>query len=239
MNVIDINKISFGYNAQQDILSELSLAVPQNSIFGLLGNNGVGKTTLIRIIVGLMRPRIGAIQLFGLLVREKRQELMSKIGILIESPSLYGHLTGLQNLHVFGAYIGASHFDIQRVIQQTGMESFQHKKSKQYSTGMKQRLGIAIALLRNPELLILDEPTNGLDPEGIVELRNLLYDLKQEGKTILVSSHLLSEIDKVATHIGILRKGKCIYNGPIEGFKHKDHDLEATYFLNKENEDYK
>ena len=227
--IVKIENLEFGYSRKETILKKLSMSVQTNSIFGLLGSNGEGKTTLIKCILGILKPRKGNISIFSSSLDRNRSKILLNIGSLVESPSLYGHLSGLENLMIFATYLKIDNNTIEKVILQLDMQNFIDKKCKNYSTGMKQRLGIALALLRNPTLLILDEPTNGLDPNGIADLRTLLKQLNSQGITIIISSHLLSEIEKIASYIGIIKNGSCTYNGTIENFTKKEIDLETKY----------
>lgn len=223
--IISVEALNFGYHKKQLTLNELNLAVPKASIYGFLGANGAGKSTTIRTILGLLRPQSGNIHLFGKNITSNRLEVLQKVGTLIESPSLYKHLSGYDNLKIACKYLDVPTSRIDEVLGLVNLSENAHKISKKYSTGMKQRLGLAIALLTDPELLILDEPTNGLDPTGIIEIRNILQQLHQQGKTIFLSSHLLSEIEKIATQVGIIKNGTMIFQGTI-------HELEQLRMNN-------
>jgi len=195
-------------------LSDVCLRVRAGSIFGFLGPNGAGKTTLIRIVLGLIRPTAGQVRLFGRDARENRCDALRRTGSLVESPSLYGHLTGHENLEIRRRMLGLAPASIARALEVVGLNSAAGKLVRQYSLGMRQRLGSAQALLASPELLILDEPTNGLDPAGIREMRDLLRRMPAEhGVTVFLSSHLLGEVEQVATHIGILSSGRVLFQG--------------------------
>ena len=187
-------------------------------VYGVLGPNGAGKSTTLKMILGLARPTAGEISLFGLPVNEKnRIKLLKQTGSLIESPSYYGHLTGAENLQIIQTLKGCSKKDIDKVLKIVRLDEAKGKLVNHYSLGMKQRLGLAAALLGFPKLLILDEPTNGLDPAGIQEMRELICSLPAEyGITVVVSSHLLSEIDQMADHVGIIRKGELVYQNTLE-----------------------
>lgn len=201
----------------QVVVDDLSLQVPYQSIYGFLGPNGAGKSSTLRLITGLLRKQQGSIHLFGKSLEKNRASLLQQTGTLIESPSVYSNLTAAENLKVWQSYFRCPDQRIAQVLQTVGLTDTGSKKAGQFSLGMKQRLGIAIALLHQPSLLILDEPTNGLDPEGIIEIRTLLQQLnKEEGITILVSSHLLAEIEKLVSHLGIINKGKLLFQGPLE-----------------------
>lgn len=213
--VISTQNLTFNFGNQK-VVNSLSLQVPQGSIYGFLGPNGAGKTTTIKLLLNLLKTDEGSISVFGKDLKSNRIEILSKTGSLIEQPAIYLHLTGRENL-VNRA--GLLQLPIRRVDEMLELVQLKHaanKKAGQYSLGMKQRLGIALALLSDPELLILDEPTNGLDPNGIIEIRELLINLtRQHGKTVFISSHLLSEIERMATHVGIINNGSMLFQGSI------------------------
>ena len=203
--------------ATHDVLRGISMQVPTGSIYGFLGPNGAGKTTTLRLILGLLKTQQGQVRIFGRRIDEDRIAILRDIGSMIESPSLYDHLTADENLRVLQLIHRCPATRIREVLELVGLGGTGKKRAKQFSLGMRQRLGIAAALVHRPSLIILDEPTNGLDPGGIIEMRNLLMELnRRDGCTILVSSHLLSEIDRIATHVGILGKGKLLFQGTIE-----------------------
>lgn len=210
--VIQTENLSYHFRKGEQVLNQLSLNVPEGSVYGFLGPNGAGKTTTLRLILGLLKIESGEIKILGKQLSKNRLEILKKVGSLIEQPSLYGHLTGKENLELYRLTYGLPVHHINRVLDIAKLRDAAHKKAKAYSLGMKQRLSIAVALLHDPELLILDEPTNGLDPKGIVETRELIIELsRKHGKTIMVSSHMLSEIEKMATHVGIIHKGKLLF----------------------------
>ena len=193
---------------RQVAVDDVSIEVPEGSIYGFLGANGAGKTTTLRLILGLLRADCGSIRLFG---KEVRRGGAQGIGALIESPSLYAHLTGRQNLDISRRLLGLPPREIDRVIELVGLDGAGAKRVGGYSLGMRQRLAIARALLGRPRLLILDEPTNGLDPEGILDMRALMRRLSAgEGTTLLVSSHLLAEVEQVATHVAMVHRGRLL-----------------------------
>jgi ABC-type multidrug transport system ATPase subunit len=195
----------------------LGLRVPRGSIYGFLGPNGAGKTTTIRLLLGLIRPHGGQVQLFGQPLRPNRRALLGRVGALVESPSLYPHLTGRENLEVTRRLVGGTEAQIGQALHVVRLEETANRRTRGYSNGMKQRLGLALALLGTPELLILDEPTNGLDPAGIQEMRDLISRLPGEyGITVFLSSHLLAEVEQVATHIGIIQEGRLRFQGTQE-----------------------
>jgi ABC-type multidrug transport system ATPase subunit len=203
--------------AQDDVLRGISMQVPTGSIYGFLGPNGAGKTTTLRLILGLLRTQRGEIRVFGQRFDRHRIAILRNVGSMIESPSLYDHLSAAENLRLLQIIHRCPEIRITEVLELVGLAHTGKKRAKQFSLGMRQRLGIAAALLHRPSLIILDEPTNGLDPSGIIEIRNLLVELnRRDGCTILVSSHLLSEVDRVATHVGVLGKGKLLFQGTID-----------------------
>jgi len=194
----------------------LNLEVPRCSIYGFLGPNGAGKTTTIRMLLGLIRPDEGEVKLFGESLKQNRLALLNRVGALVENPSLYLHLTGRENLEVTRRLRGVERKQIARVLEIVNLEKDADRKVREYSLGMRQRLGLALALLSEPELLILDEPTNGLDPAGIQEMRELLRRLPAEHQiTIFLSSHLLTEVEQIATHLGIVQNGKLLFQGSL------------------------
>ena len=199
-------------------VSAINMQVPPGTIYGFLGPNGAGKSTTLKMILGLVRPTEGGITLFNVPVNEKnRMKLLSQTGSLIESPSYYGHLTGEENLRIVQTLKGCSEKDIDEVLKIVRLHEARKKPVNHYSLGMKQRLGLAAALLGFPKLLILDEPTNGLDPAGIQEMRELICSLPGVyNMTVLVSSHLLSEIDQMADYVGIIRKGELVYQDTLK-----------------------
>jgi lantibiotic transport system ATP-binding protein len=197
------------------VLRELSVQVPWGSIYGFLGPNGAGKTTAIRMFLGLLRPVSGDIRVFGARVPEGLTNILRRAGSLIEQPSLYDHLTGHENAEIIRKMRGLISAATDRAMAAAGAERFRNQRVREYSRGMRQRLGVAIALLGDPELLLLDEPLNGLDAGALQAFRQLLRTINQEhGTTIVISSHQLEEIDQVATHIGILgHTGDMLFEG--------------------------
>lgn len=192
----------------------LSLNVPTTSVYGFLGPNGAGKSTTIRMVLGLQRPDRGSIRLFGHTQTERRLESLHRIGSLVEAPSIYENLTGRENLEVHRRLLGLSRRNIDEALTTVDLLDAADRLVKGYSSGMKQRLGLAQALLGNPNLLLLDEPTNGLDPAGIREVRTLIRDLPNRcGATVFLSSHLLAEVEQVATQLAIISKGELKFEG--------------------------
>jgi ABC-type multidrug transport system ATPase subunit len=195
---------------RQMALAGLNLEVPRGVVYGFLGPNGAGKTTTVRLLTGLIRPDGGSIELFGRPFRHSDRKMLFDVGALIESPSFYPHLSGRNNLIVM------PRARIEELLEIVGLTSRANDRVSNYSLGMKQRLGIAVALLNDPQLLLLDEPANGLDPHGIVQLRNTLKALAAGGKTVFVSSHILPEIQQLADIIGIVAAGKLVTQGPLD-----------------------
>lgn len=201
-------------------VDHIALQVPQGSIFGFLGPNGAGKTTTIRLLLRLIRADKGTIRILDLEMPKNRQLILQKIGALVELPSLYPHLTGYENLDITRRILGRDRQQIANVLKIVGMEKEARRLVRAYSLGMRQRLGLALALLGDPELLILDEPMNGLDPAGIKEMRALIKHLAYDrGITIFLSSHLLSEVEQIATHVGIVANGTLIFQGTLDSLR--------------------
>lgn len=202
----------------QTCVDHLDLRIRANRIYGFLGPNGAGKSTTLKMLLGLVTPTEGTIDLFSARSTSKnRMKLLKQIGSLIESPSYYGHLSAKENLKIFATLLQVPDSNIEKVLQIVRLEKHQQKAVSKFSLGMKQRLGLASALLSFPKLLILDEPTNGLDPAGIQEMRELIKSLPaQYGMTVIVSSHLLPEIDQMAEDIGIIANGKLMYQGELD-----------------------
>lgn len=214
-NIITTNALTKEYDHKK-VVNTLDLNVPEGSVYGFLGPNGAGKSTTLKMLLGLVKPTGGQIQILGKkLAPENRLEILQQTGSLIESPAYYGHLSGKENLQIICKLKNVPEKGIVRVMHLVRMENQMDKKVKNYSLGMKQRLGIAAALLGSPRLLLLDEPTNGLDPAGIQEIRELIRSLPEHGITVLVSSHLLAEIDQMATDVGIIDKGQLIFQDSL------------------------
>jgi len=218
MSVIQVNNISKHFGSLK-ALDGLSFEVQAGQVFGFLGQNGSGKSTTIRMLLSLIHPTSGSIQIFGDSIASNRNKVLEEIGAIIERPDLYPYLSAKEHLQLFAKLRSKkiTPSSIEDTLVKVGLKDRAKDKVHTFSLGMKQRLGIGIALLHNPSLIILDEPTNGLDPQGISDIRNLIQHLaKEEGKTILVSSHILSEIEQMASHILILHKGKKLADGPIQ-----------------------
>jgi lantibiotic transport system ATP-binding protein len=236
-NVIEATGLARRFGTVQ-ALDGVNLHVPQGSIYGFLGPNGAGKTTTIRILLGLLRPHAGEVRLLGYPIPKQRLAALRRVGTLVESPSLYPHLTGYENLELVRRMIDATPTQVQRALSIVGLDSPRdaHRPVRGYSQGMRQRLGIAIALLPVPDLLILDEPTNGLDPAGIHEMRELIRQMpEKDGVTVFLSSHLLSEIEQVATQIGIIDQGRVIFEGAPDELRASYQD-EATLVTDRAGE---
>lgn len=207
---------------KQCAVSNVSLCVEKNTVFGLLGANGAGKSTVLKMIAGILKPSSGTIDFDG---RPWTREVLGDIGAFIETPPVYGNLTAYENLKVKAILLGVKEERIREVLDIAGLADTGNKRAGQFSLGMRQRLGIALALLNEPKLLILDEPANGLDPAGILELRGLLRGFPARGITVLLSSHILSEVQQTADHIGILSEGVLKYSGKVN----PGEDLETLF----------
>ena len=216
MNIIETRDLCKQYGDALRV-AHLNLNVPEGSVYGFLGPNGAGKSTTLKMILGLVHPTTGDIQVLGQpMDHAHRLTVLQQVGSLIENPSYYGHLTGEGNLRIVQTLRGAPEKDIQEVLQIVRLDSQKDKQVAHYSLGMKQRLGLAAALLGYPKLLILDEPTNGLDPAGIQEMRELICSLPRRfGMTVVVSSHLLTEIDQMADHVAIIREGELVFQDTL------------------------
>ncbi len=220
-NIIEIKDLCKSYKKQK-VLKEISMNIPKNQVYGLLGANGAGKSTLLKMLSGLSRPTSGEIIFEG---HPWSRKDLKDIGALIETPPIYENLTAWENLKVKALLLGVSEERMQEVLEIVNLTDTGRKRAGAFSLGMKQRLGIALALLGNPRLLILDEPTNGLDPLGIQELRHLIRSFPEQGITVIVSSHILSEIRMTADHIGIISHGRLGYEGAVTD----DEDLEELF----------
>ena len=215
-------------------VDELSFTVNEGDVYGFLGQNGAGKSTTLRMMLTLIKPSSGEIDIFGESLQQHRNKVLSQIGAVIERPDLYKYLTAYENLSIFARLSGLKVCRklLMDQLQMVGLADRSASKVKTYSQGMKQRLGIAVALVHNPKLILLDEPTNGLDPQGIADMRNLILDLsRQHGKTVIVSSHLLSEIEQIANRMIIIHKGKKITEGVVSELLDPSHtavELDTT-----------
>ena len=213
---VELAGVTYTYPATKAGVTDISLRIATGDTYALLGANGAGKTTLMRLMVSLLKPAAGSIRYFGSNLQTNRSRALAVVGSLIETPSVYEHLTAQDHLQVFCHYNGIGAQRIEAVLSAVDLTQYAKRRVKHFSLGMKQRLGIATALLHDPKVLILDEPTNGLDPEGIVEVRNLLRKLaSNDGKTVIISSHLLSEVEKIANRIAIIAKGHLRFEGTV------------------------
>lgn len=213
---IETSGLNYMFRRGRKVVNEVSLKVPDSSIFGFLGPNGAGKTTTIRLLTGMLENDKDNISIHGKSLKKNLPAIFEGMGTLIETPSLYLHLNGRDNLRVITRLRKMDENRVDEVLKIVGLYDDRKRKVKEYSLGMKQRLGVAMALLPDPMLLILDEPANGLDPAGIIEIREMLKRLnKEHGKTIFVSSHLLSEVEKTCTHVGIIHKGVIKFQGTL------------------------
>jgi ABC-2 type transport system ATP-binding protein len=236
MYTIETTQLTYQFAPGRNTLDNINLQVPAGSIYGFLGPNGAGKTTTLRLLLGLLKKQKGEIQIFGQNFTQNRVAILRKLGSLIETPSLYGHLTATENLLLLQKIYQSPKSRIPELLDLVGLAEVGKKKVSQFSLGMKQRLSIAITLLNEPELLVLDEPTNGLDPNGIIEIRELLKRLNQEHKiTILISSHLLTEIEKLVSHVGIIHKGQILFEGTLQDLVHKQQESSCISLQTNDN----
>jgi ABC-type multidrug transport system ATPase subunit len=220
-NIIQINNLSFGYQKNNPILKNININVPKGSIYGFIGPNGAGKSTTMRLISGIESSN-QEVLIFNESIKSQIPNIFHKIGALVESPTLYYHLSGEDNLKYIAISRGLSFDKIDPVLELVDLLHAKKVKVKRYSLGMKQRLAIAMSIIHEPELLLLDEPVNGLDPTGMIEIRELLIKInKEKNTTIFISSHLLSEIEKMCTHIGIIAKGEIKFEGTIQELSNK------------------
>ena len=219
-NILKIENLNTSYG-QNFVLKDINLEIKEGSIFGLIGPNGAGKSTLMKSILGLVEKDSGKITLYGKEINERNQKETNKnLGSLIEAPSFYDHLTAYDNLDLICDMKNINKDKIDKTLRDVGLIKSKDKKVREFSLGMKQRMGIAIALIGNPKFLILDEPINGLDPYGIEEMRDLFKRIvKNSNTSILISSHILDEIEKISTHIGILKNGSLTYSGSLEEYR--------------------
>ncbi len=223
MSVLTINNISKAYGPVL-ALKNVSFTVPQHTVFGVLGPNGSGKTTLLGILLDVLKADAGTFQWW----KQPDDAARRKIGALLETPNFYHYLSGVDNLKIVAQIKGCPEERIDKVLDMTGLLARKDHKFQTYSLGMKQRLAIASALLANPEVLLLDEPTNGLDPAGIAEIRTLIQQLHSQGVTIIMASHLLDEVEKVCTHVAILKKGDLLGSGAVDEVLHQQKVVEIA-----------
>lgn len=233
LEVTDLSKSFKQFRA----VDKLSFTIEQGAVYGFLGQNGAGKSTTMRMLLGLIFPDSGTIAINGYEFNNRRRFLLKNIGAVIERPDLYGYLSGWDNLRMFATLSGTAIPDkrIHEVLEIVGLKGREKDKVKAYSQGMKQRLGIAVAMVHDPDLLILDEPTNGLDPQGIAEIRALVTSLSRDhNKTILISSHLLYEMEQIATNMLIIHKGRKVSDGPVKQLLNPDDTLIEIEILAEE-----
>lgn len=228
-NMIETKNLTKTYKAFTAV-DHVSLHIKKGSIYGFLGPNGAGKSTTMKMLLGLTAPTDGEFQIDNLTFPNDRVQILKKIGSFIESPSFYQNLTGKENLDIIRRILDLPASSVDEALELVGLSEFGNRLAKKYSLGMKQRLGLASALLGEPPILILDEPTNGLDIEGIIEMRNLIKKLSQQGMAILISSHNLTEIDNLCNRIIAIKDGKIVTNDTIENFK-KDVKNNVSYEL--------
>ncbi|WP_455444324.1 ABC transporter ATP-binding protein [Streptococcus salivarius] len=235
-NIVEIKEV-FKTIDKEEVLSGINLQIAEGEIYGFLGPNGAGKTTLMKCMLSLLTITSGSIEIFGKNLQEHREEILSQVGSIIETPSFYENFTAKEILEIHAQYMGKTitESDIIRALRMVGLKNTT-KKVKDFSLGMRQRLGLARAFLTKPKLLILDEPINGLDPMGIKEIRNLLLSLsKEHGITILISSHILSEISQIADRIGFIKNGEMAEQVSMKEIRRENIDLEEyfmSHFLN-------
>ena len=236
-NIVEIKEV-FKIIDKEEVLSGINLQIAEGEIYGFLGPNGAGKTTLMKCMLSLSTITSGSIEIFGKNLHEHREEILSQVGSIIETPSFYENFTAKEILEIHAQYMGKTitESDLIRALRMVGLKNTT-KKVKDFSLGMRQRLGLARAFLTKPKLLILDEPINGLDPIGIQEIRNLLLSLsKEHGITILISSHILSEISQIADRIGFIKNGEMVEQVSMKEIRRENIDLEdyfMSHFLNE------
>lgn len=219
MNIMETKKLTKSY-ADFTAVSGVNLHIPKGIVYGFLGPNGAGKSTTMKMFLGLTKPTSGSFVIDGKQYPENRVEILKEVGSFIEAPAFYGNLSGEENLDIIRKILGLPKSAVSEALELVGLTQYKNRLAKKYSLGMKQRLGLASALIGRPPILILDEPTNGLDPVGIHEIRTLIRSLPQKFDcTVLVSSHLLSEIELMADHIGILNHGHLLFEGTLEQLK--------------------
>jgi len=234
-SVIQVQGLTKKFGHQFTAVNDLSFSVNKGDVYGFLGQNGAGKSTTIRMLLSLITPTCGSIEIFGMPLQANRAAIMQNVGAVIEKPAMYEYLTAYQNLKIFSALSGVSKTRLQLLheLDVVGLAARAHDLVRTFSQGMKQRLAIAMAMVNDPQLILLDEPTNGLDPQGIADIRNLILQLSRvQGKTVLVSSHLLSEIEQVATRLIIIDKGCKLVEGDSKDLFDKSKTVVAIQTLN-------
>ncbi|MBU6261545.1 MAG: ABC transporter ATP-binding protein [Bacteroidetes bacterium] len=234
-SVIQVQGLTKKFGHHFTAVNDLSFSVNKGDVYGFLGQNGAGKSTTIRMLLSLITPTSGSIEIFGMPLQANRAAIMQNVGAVIEKPAMYEYLTAYQNLKIFSALSGVSKTRVQLLneLDVVGLAARAHDLVRTFSQGMKQRLAIAMAMVNDPQLILLDEPTNGLDPQGIADIRNLILQLSRvQGKTVLVSSHLLSEIEQVATRLIIIDKGCKLVEGDSKDLFDKSKTVVAIQTLN-------
>ena len=223
MNIIETQNLTKTY-ADFTAVSNISLHIPKNVVYGFLGPNGAGKSTTMKMFLGLARPTSGSFTIDGKTYPQNRIEILKEVGSFIEAPAFYGNLSGEENLEIIRSILGLPKSCVPEALELVGLTPFKKRPAKKYSLGMKQRLGLAGALIGKPPILILDEPTNGLDPVGIHEIRSMIRSLPEKFDcTVIVSSHLLSEIELTADYVGILNHGRLLFEGTLDELKSSAH----------------
>lgn len=231
-SIIKVSGLTYSYSNGNTILSDINMNVEEGNIYGFLGPNGSGKTTTLSLLLGLLRQQKGTIKVFDQELNAHRVSILRNIGSLIESPSLYAHLSARENLEIYRPIYGVPKERIEEVLTIVNLTETGKKRVREFSLGMKQRLSLALALLPWPRLLILDEPTNGLDPVGIIEFREIVKNLNRErGMTVLVSSHILSEVEKMVSHVGVISQGKMMFEGTLSQLE-KMHQKQGKVLIN-------
>ena len=237
MKVLEVKNIDKFFGKKQ-ILKDISFDIEEGEILGFVGPNGSGKTTTIKIILGLQQASRGEVFINGNNIKDNYENAIRKVGAIVESPDMYMYLSGLENLKLVANYYNISHNEIERVVEFVGLKARIKDKVSKYSLGMRQRLGIAQAILNKPNLLIVDEPTNGLDPSGIIEFRNMLKELaKKEKMSIFISSHNLAEIENICDKVLLLKEGKIVSSDVLKEVENNDKyklELSSTLKLKKE-----
>jgi ABC-type multidrug transport system ATPase subunit len=221
--LVETHGLTKRYGNRITAVDELDLTIKRGEVYGFLGPNGAGKTTTLRMLLGLIKPSSGAATVLG---EEPGAPMgLARVGALVESPAFYPYLSGRDNLRVMARYSSVEPSRVEEVLQQVELSGRAHDKLKKYSLGMKQRLGVAAALLKNPELLVLDEPANGLDPKGMADMRAIIRKVRGEGKTVLLSSHLLGEVEQICDRIGVILRGKLVAERTMEELRGREGRL--------------
>lgn len=221
--LVETSGLTKRYGARITAVDDLDLGVRRGEVYGFLGPNGAGKTTTLRMLLGLIKPSSGTATVLG--EEPGAPAGLARVGALVESPAFYPYLSGRDNLRVMAHYSGVAPSRVEEVLQQVELSGRANDRFKKYSLGMKQRLGVAAALLKDPELLILDEPANGLDPKGMADMRTIIRGVRGEGKTVLLSSHLLEEVEQICDRIGVILKGKLVVERTMEELRGREEGL--------------